>query len=548
MMIDESSSSQKLQRSAETQSYKTSYVKYHKVSTLPQDKGANSEIHSDVSGNGYQLGHGDGDVELTGLEPTYVDNDGMEEISNPLIFMEESNKSSQAMDVSIGNNGNGVVQSKRMGKLFTSDRGRSSSYWNGETSKSVYPPPSNSSLAEDFIRSITLVVCSSYWNLILLCGPLALLIHARSGNQLDGEHHGNSNGIVFVLAGLTLVPLAERLSFITECIADQTNETFGALINATFGNAPELLISLSAMNSGKYRMIQLTLLGSMLCNMMFVFGASCLVGGLRWKKQFLKKSINASGNVNIGLLMLATAGFTIPSVLELSERVDHSPQTNDQAIDWNQTSARYADNDAIDDDNVTYSRIVATVLLLSYIGFILLTLCTHHDEYDDENDNVVKNIEETSISCKPYPQDNLERRRKNSSSSYQAEDSPIYKWFTESFGKRIDINEDVIWELQDTNKFDSPVLRAGVIDQKSVDLPLPIKSFDEEAFEHFSKLANPKKVFRRRQELKIPESLQLPPKASVKAKTSDGESLDDNESICNGKIIFEILRNFCFSI
>lgn len=533
MMTEESSSSRKLQRSAETQSYKTSYVKYHKVSTLPQDQGANSEIHSDVSGNGYHLGQADGDVELTGREPTYVDNDGMEEVSNPLISMEESNTGSQAMDVSIGNHGNGGVLSKRMGKLFTSDRGRSSSYSNEETLKSVHPPPSSNSLAEDFIRSISLVLCSSYWNLILLCGPLALLIHARSGNQLDGEHHGNSNGIVFVLAGLTLVPLAERLSFITECIADQTNETFGALINATFGNAPELLISLSAMNSGKYRMIQLTLLGSMLCNMMFVFGASCLVGGLRWKKQYLKKSINASGNVNIGLLMLATAGFSIPSFLELSERVDHSPQTNDQAIDRNQTSAIYADNEAIDFDNVTFSRIVATVLLLSYIGFILLTLCTHHDEYDDENDNVVNNFEETSISCKPYPQDNHKRRRRNVSSNYEAEDSPMYKWYTESFGKRIDINEDIIWELQDTNNFDSPVLRAGFVDQKFVDLPLPNKYFDQEASEYFSKPASPKKIFRRRQELKIPESLQLPPKASVKAKTSDGEALDDNESICN---------------
>lgn len=63
-------------------------------------------------------------------------------------------------------------------------------------------------------------------------------------------------------------------------MAEHTNETIGALLNATFGNAPELLISSAALSNGYYRVVQLTLLGSVLTNLLFVFGLSCLVGGM----------------------------------------------------------------------------------------------------------------------------------------------------------------------------------------------------------------------------------------------------------------------------
>lgn len=110
---------------------------------------------------------------------------------------------------------------------------------------------------------------------LLVFGPIALI--GKTG--IFGE------ATCFVLAGLTLIPLAERLSFVTEEVAKHTNQTIGALLNATFGNAPELLISSAALHEGFYRVVQLTLLGSMLTNLLFVFGLSCLIGGLRFQVQ-----------------------------------------------------------------------------------------------------------------------------------------------------------------------------------------------------------------------------------------------------------------------
>ena len=250
-------------------------------------------------------------------------------------------------------------------------------------------------LWSQFRRSVSIILFQSHWNAMLLFGPLAMILHTT----------GYADSFIFVLAGLTLIPLAERLSYVTECIAEQTNETFGALINATFGNAPELLISISALNSGYYKMIQLTLLGSMLTNMLLVFGAACFIGGMRWKRQSIEKTMSASGNVNVGLLLLATAEFLIPSVLELEES---------EPAAASQSSQQKASNDSVLNhfDRVRYSRIVATVALISYIGYIVLTLCTHHDEFDEED----YDDDELSVLPKRVP-----------------EPSPIYVWYCERF-------------------------------------------------------------------------------------------------------------------
>eukprot|EP00957_Ditylum_brightwellii_P208757 15358794-Ditylum_brightwellii.AAC.1 len=98
--------------------------------------------------------------------------------------------------------------------------------------------------------------------------------------------------------------IQKRLSFVTEQVAEHTNGTIGALLNATFGNAPEFLISTAAMRNGFYRVVQLTLLGSILTNLLFVFGLSCLIGGLKWQVQELRIT---SGNASIGMLIMATA-------------------------------------------------------------------------------------------------------------------------------------------------------------------------------------------------------------------------------------------------
>ncbi|XP_061365682.1 vacuolar cation/proton exchanger 5-like isoform X3 [Gastrolobium bilobum] len=147
-------------------------------------------------------------------------------------------------------------------------------------------------------RSIRVVVFSNKLNLLMFFGPLAILLQKLTG------HHG----WVFALSLLGIMPLAERQ------LAFYTGDTVGGLLNATFGNATELIISIYALKSGMTRVVQLSLLGSILSNMLLVLGCAFLSGGIVFhkKEQVFNKSM---ATVNLGLLLMAVMGLLFPAVL-----------------------------------------------------------------------------------------------------------------------------------------------------------------------------------------------------------------------------------------
>jgi Ca2+:H+ antiporter len=105
------------------------------------------------------------------------------------------------------------------------------------------------------------------------------------------------------------------LGFITEQLAMYTNPTVGGLLNASFGNATEVIVSVAGLRAGLLRVVQLSLLGSVLSNMLLVLGCAFLAGGTRYKEQ----TFNVTGvGVNITLLMLAVVAQSLPALLTAS--------------------------------------------------------------------------------------------------------------------------------------------------------------------------------------------------------------------------------------
>jgi len=206
----------------------------------------------------------------------------------------------------------------------------------------------------------TEILFNSRLNWLLLLGPVALVGDAT---KLLGE------SLCFACSGIALIPCAERLSFVTEQVAAHTNGTIGALLNATFGNAPELLISTFALRAGKYRVVQLAMLGSMLTNLLFVFGAACLVGGLRWQVQELRIT---SGNVSVLMLLVATSGSLLPAALSMSGQMRHD-DSPDGKPSW---------------DELQFSRVNALIMIMMYIFYLMFQLGTHKEEFDDEENLV----------------------------------------------------------------------------------------------------------------------------------------------------------------
>ena len=154
-------------------------------------------------------------------------------------------------------------------------------------------------------------------------------------------------------------------------MAEHTNGTIGALLNATFGNAPELLIATAALRSGFYRVVQLAMLGSILTNLLFVFGMSCLVGGMKWQVQEIRV---ISGNVSVGMLYLSAAGSLLPAALFLS----------------GQLPGKALNDDVPTKEELVFCRVNAAVMMIMYLCYLLFQLGTHKDEFDDDEQSANK--------------------------------------------------------------------------------------------------------------------------------------------------------------
>ncbi|MBP9144474.1 MAG: calcium/proton exchanger [Thermoanaerobaculia bacterium] len=122
--------------------------------------------------------------------------------------------------------------------------------------------------------------------------------------------HSRSHVAIFICSCLAILPLAGWLGKATEHLAERTSEGVGGLLNATFGNAAELIIALVALKEGYYGIVKASLTGSILGNLLLVLGASCLAGGLKHKD--LK--FNAAGaRMMSTMLTLAAIALVMPA-------------------------------------------------------------------------------------------------------------------------------------------------------------------------------------------------------------------------------------------
>ncbi|MEO7650143.1 MAG: calcium/proton exchanger [Bryobacteraceae bacterium] len=119
-----------------------------------------------------------------------------------------------------------------------------------------------------------------------------------------------SETLIFILACVAIIPLAGWLGRATEHLANRTGEGIGGLLNATFGNAAELIIALAALKAGIYEMVKASLTGSIIGNILLVLGASVLAGGVRYKKQ----EFNAvAARAQSTMLTLAAIALMVPA-------------------------------------------------------------------------------------------------------------------------------------------------------------------------------------------------------------------------------------------
>ena len=125
--------------------------------------------------------------------------------------------------------------------------------------------------------------------------------------------------VLFVLSGLAIIPLADFIGEATEEIAIHIGPRWGGLLNATLGNAAELIITVFAIRRGLYELVRASLAGSILGNLLLILGLSLLLGGL---KNGVQRFDRRTATLNATLGLLAVFALLVPSLFDVAIQND----------------------------------------------------------------------------------------------------------------------------------------------------------------------------------------------------------------------------------
>ncbi|UNI15529.1 Calcium/proton exchanger CAX-like [Purpureocillium takamizusanense] len=209
-------------------------------------------------------------------------------------------------------------------------------------------------------RAFRATLFCSGTNVLLVCVPLGLM----AGGW------GWPEAAVFVLNFLAMLPLASILTFATEQLAAAVGSVAGGLINATFGNAVEMIVGISALREGEVAIVQSSMIGSILSSIMLILGTSFLLAGLGKRAVEINADI---GGILTSLMIISCASLIMPSALDIVEA--ESPAM----IDSNPSSYVLA-----------LSRFTSLILLAFYIVYLYFQSVSHahlfieEEEEDDE--------------------------------------------------------------------------------------------------------------------------------------------------------------------
>ncbi|EIM89813.1 Calcium/proton exchanger [Stereum hirsutum FP-91666 SS1] len=223
-----------------------------------------------------------------------------------------------------------------------------------------------------WLASFKFFFFGSWFNVLLILTPLAVVAHV-----LDWDA-----ALRFSFSFLAIMPLAKLLGEATEQMSMKLGQTLAGLLNATFGNAVEIIVGISALLQDQIQIVQTSLLGSILSNILLVLGCSFFAGGLYHSENVFQVT---AAQTSASLMTLACITLIIPAAYH-SARVDTNPDDEYSVIpSTNSTSDMVSPMQQVHDlDKVgqkgllTISRGTALLLLATYVAYLVFQLKTHH--------------------------------------------------------------------------------------------------------------------------------------------------------------------------
>lgn len=171
----------------------------------------------------------------------------------------------------------------------------------------------------------------------------------------------NNETVLFFTAGTAIVPLAAWLSRATDHLSKRAGPGVGGLLNATLGNAPELILSLVALSKGLTVVVKASLTGSIIGNLLLMLGSAMLAGGMRFPHLRFNQTGARTAATSLGL---AVIGLLIPTISRMA--------TEKQPGGWSPIAAQ------------KLSVTVAAVLFATYVLWVVFSLITHKNLFAGE--------------------------------------------------------------------------------------------------------------------------------------------------------------------
>ncbi|KAG2093487.1 Calcium/proton exchanger [Suillus discolor] len=208
-------------------------------------------------------------------------------------------------------------------------------------------------------RSIRAIIFSSWFNVLLVFIPISWAINFALPDQ---------QSLIFVLTFLAIIPLAKLLAFATDELSIRVGQTLAGLLNATLGNAVELIVSIIALIKCELTVVQSSLVGSILSNLLLVLGMCFFAGGMRFSEQGFGQS---AVQLNSSLLTISVIAVLLPGAFHMA--LQGQPAYSELSTDYNILKTSHG---------------VAIILLFIYGSYLVFQLFSHKAIYQDSGPDI----------------------------------------------------------------------------------------------------------------------------------------------------------------
>lgn len=250
-----------------------------------------------------------------------------------------------------------------------------------EKAATLLQPPRKIGPTPSVWQSVRSILLSSWLNVLLVFIPVSWALHFAIPDKYT---------LIFIFSFMAIIPLAKLLAFATDELSLRVGQTLAGLLNATLGNAVELIVSIIALLKCELTIVQSSLVGSILSNLLLVLGMCFFAGGLRFSEQGFG---SAAAQLNSSLLTISVIAVLLPGAFHMALQ-----QGQDEGI--------------LDQEILKTSHGVAIILLFIYCSYLTFQLFSHKNLYTDDGFEESKKYDGQN----PFKFERLRRRRRTTQS------------------------------------------------------------------------------------------------------------------------------------